>query len=477
MDTVIRFAQSHRAVVVAAAGCGKTQLLAQAVTSYSRGRELVLTHTHAGVQALRTRLLHLGAHPSTYHVETIAGWALKYAASYPSLSGLANFKPVDQQQWDDVYLAVSRLLDYSLTKKIVLRSYAGLYVDEYQDCLVLQHQIILKLAELLPCRIVGDPLQSIFGFGSNEIVDWDMDVNTNFQQLIELDEPWRWQNTCPELGRWLTDLRNALLVHQDVDLEQTPHQVKWYDSSNYGNRQKVCYQYTNLGNESACIIFAPHQESQCMEFVRRLGGSYSGMETVECRALFNAASEFESNTGMARACAVRDFACRCFTTIKTLLKDLEIILNANSGRRKIRAEIQEVIPLLIAVTQDPTLSAVLPALEAMSRVSGAKLFRNELYYEMLRSLREYLVGNYPSLSEATWQVRERTRQVGRRLDRRIASRTLLIKGLEFDHAIVMDADILSTENLYVAMTRGSRSLTILSKTPILKTRVKVNLNS
>lgn len=42
------------------------------------------------------------------------------------------------------------------------------------------------------------------------------------------------------------------------------------------------------------------------------------------------------------------------------------------------------------------------------------------------------------------------------------SRTLLIKGLEFDHALVLSADELDARNLYVALTRGSRSLTVLT---------------
>ena len=40
--------------------------------------------------------------------------------------------------------------------------------------------------------------------------------------------------------------------------------------------------------------------------------------------------------------------------------------------------------------------------------------------------------------------------------------TLLVKGLEFDHAIVLDAASLTRKELYVALTRGARSVTIIS---------------
>ena len=39
--------------------------------------------------------------------------------------------------------------------------------------------------------------------------------------------------------------------------------------------------------------------------------------------------------------------------------------------------------------------------------------------------------------------------------------------LEFDHAIVLDAASLSRKELYVAVTRGAKSLTIISSAPIL----------
>jgi len=37
-----------------------------------------------------------------------------------------------------------------------------------------------------------------------------------------------------------------------------------------------------------------------------------------------------------------------------------------------------------------------------------------------------------------------------------------VKGLEYDHAIILDADLLGLKELYVALTRGSRSITIIS---------------
>ena len=54
------FAASDRACVVAAAGCGKTRLIADAVKVLEGTRQLILTHTHAGVNALRYKLRAVG---------------------------------------------------------------------------------------------------------------------------------------------------------------------------------------------------------------------------------------------------------------------------------------------------------------------------------------------------------------------------------------------------------------------------------
>ena len=59
-------------------------------------------------------------------------------------------------------------------------------------------------------------------------------------------------------------------------------------------------------------------------------------------------------------------------------------------------------------------------------------------------------------------TRDRTRESGRAVAPRTVSRTMLVKGLEYDHAVVLDAAQLDAQELYVAATRGRRTLTVLS---------------
>ena len=90
------------------------------------------------------------------------------------------------------------------------------------------------------------------------------------------------------------------------------------------------------------------------------------------------------------------------------------------------------------------------------------MFRPELFYEMCSALESYDLGTFTALDDAAWSVREKTRRVGRHLRHRTVGSTLLVKGLEFDHALILDADVLRRKELYVALTRGARSLTVIS---------------
>ena len=76
-----------------------------------------------------------------------------------------------------------------------------------------------------------------------------------------------------------------------------------------------------------------------------------------------------------------------------------------------------------------------------------------------------------TVREAAVAVRDRTRESGRAAEPRTVSRTLLVKGLEYDHAVILNADALSPREFYVAATRGRRTLTVFSANPVLQFRV------
>src|SRR3954451_16325250 len=78
----------HGGTITAPAGCGKTQLIADALKRYPGGKPiLVLTHTNAGVVALRHRLDRASVPASAYRLSTIDGWAMRIITTFPQRSG------------------------------------------------------------------------------------------------------------------------------------------------------------------------------------------------------------------------------------------------------------------------------------------------------------------------------------------------------------------------------------------------------
>jgi DNA helicase IV len=65
-------------------------------------------------------------------------------------------------------------------------------------------------------------------------------------------------------------------------------------------------------------------------------------------------------------------------------------------------------------------------------------------------------------------MRNQTRIIGRARDNRIISRPLLVKGLEYDHAVVLNAERYSATELYVALSRSRKSLTVVSNERYLR---------
>src|SRR6266540_2521296 len=74
--------------ITAPAGCGKTQLIADALKRHVEAKPvLVLTHTNAGVVALRNRLDRANVPSNSYRLSTIDGWAMRLISTFPQRSG------------------------------------------------------------------------------------------------------------------------------------------------------------------------------------------------------------------------------------------------------------------------------------------------------------------------------------------------------------------------------------------------------
>ena len=147
--------------------------------------------------------------------------SLRFAAAFPQRSGLTVREPRGQD-WSAVYRAAARLIQGGFATSVLTSSYQRVLVDEYQDCTVEQHALIVALSKHLPTCVFGDPLQAIFGFRHDVLADWKT-VSADFPLIGKLDEPWRWKRVKNDkLGSWLIGIRDQLEVSSRVSLAGAP---------------------------------------------------------------------------------------------------------------------------------------------------------------------------------------------------------------------------------------------------------------
>ena len=465
-------AEVRSGCIIAAAGCGKTEQIARA-TALCPGCRLILTHTHAGVDALRARLKKHGVPANKYHIDTIAGWSLRFAASFPMRSGLTLARPSDDE-WNAVYECALRLIRSRAVLNVLMASYSGVFVDEYQDCTYGQHQIISALATDLPTCVFGDPMQAIFDFKGQKSVDWDTDVFPQFPKSGQLLTPWRWKNAGNGgLAEWLENARQRLEQRQPIDLDGRCASVKWAQLPPAAKSQAAITQ-RQLVTVGTCKSIAVDDgekliiigDSANLKARANLGQKlakfgFANMEPVGCKDLFGHADQIESSKGMSRLEAVLTFAAACLTgSGKSEL--LKAVKSHIAGGRRGAGIFPDLIPECLEIVASDPYHHVIELLDAMRRRQETRLYRPGMFFPLRSALHLMATGEHRSLADAVWDIQNRLRHAGRRLGKKSIGSTLLVKGLEFDHAVIIDADSLSRKNLYVALTRPIRSLTILS---------------
>ncbi|WP_342649231.1 UvrD-helicase domain-containing protein [Pseudomonas sp. REB1044] len=454
---------SSKGYVIAPAGYGKTHLIALAVRAAS-GRQLVLTHTFAGVNSIKTKMTALGVPSSMYQVDTIASWSLRLCLAYPKTSGWCTDSPADDQ-WNQLYASCSELLRRSFIRRAVASTYAGLYVDEYQDCSELQHSLVYNLAEFLPCRVLGDPMQSIFDFDDAKPVDWETSVYPTFECLGELDIPWRWIEN-PRLGAWLRDVRNKIQAGQRIDLlnNRPPCVIRYRIEPDNLEKKQYSSLYGLLNhNESVIALLGGDQQSKNKTHLlaRKMAGKFSSIEEIEGKGLHTFLKQMHgAKTTQKSFLLAVEFAKKCFTGVSNVLT-----AGTKRGEFAVLRKGTKYPSLLLAANaylEDPTSSNLLKFFVELKVNPATGAYRRDLLNRLLQILKLHSENYGMTLIEAGKSYQRDMRHLGRPTKhKKLIGTTLLVKGLEFDHAVILDADSLDAKDLYVAMTRGTKSLTII----------------
>jgi hypothetical protein len=460
-------AGAGKASVELPAGCGKTEIVvATAQVGASEGQHvLVLTHTNAGVAAIRRRLQRHGVH-GEIAVTTIDSFMQRIQSAFPSLGAPVLKDENDDGYWPELRAAAVEIAASPNVAEILRGSYDLLIVDEYQDCSTDQHALVVGIASHVRTVVFGDRMQAIFGFGGVTLVDWEHDVQSEFPTADELFDvvPHRWSQTNRELGEWLLDVvRPALGAHEPLDLGSLGFLTR--TASDDAAKRNVPYQYFDT-RDSTVFILPDHWRLE--GFAKNLRGQFPVIEDVGMRRVAELSRSLTaSDDGGAVAAAVVEFLCGSHTTIATVIGGKATgLARIRSGKafapRKAGAEsdFQLAINRLRA---EPTAERIAELLEQAHGIDGASCFATERIRDFQTVLAIVGRGEVETYDEAVASVRKKRRYHQRRGARRGTAHPPLIKGLEFDRCIVVDADSFDDHrSLYVALTRASTELVVMA---------------
>ncbi|WP_170947918.1 UvrD-helicase domain-containing protein [Glutamicibacter sp. BW77] len=446
------------------AGAGKTELIAATVAEAARrgGTSLVLTHTHAGVDVLRRRMQKFGVAKDQVVVRTIDAWSYDLIAHFPDLAGLVVPMVPDWSKSSYYHRAATHAADAKAVVRMLRASYTHLFIDEYQDCLIGQHNLVLALAEALPTAVFGDPLQSLFNFGRNQPVDWESDIIPNFPKVDVEYRPRRWDPDHQYLGAWLVAIRDNLLRGIPIDLASAP--ASWVQRHDPRTFVGTCY--GALRREGTVAVLGQFRPD-CVNAASALKGTYSVMEAIDEKIPMTLATIIDEEDGAATAKAVTDFAVACSIGLAT---HIPVAKRRQLGEgRSFSTRNDDLKPAYEAVLQvrnDPTPATVQTALELLRKLPGVTVHCSEAWNEIKTSVTVAETDGC-TVVEALSRTRNYSRAIGRRPTAGVVSRPLLVKGLEYDHVVILNPERYSAQELYVALTRGSKSVTVISEAAIL----------
>lgn len=449
--------------IIAPAGHGKTEMIAD-IIQYSNGKQLILTHTNAGVDAINERLQKRKISKEKYTVTTIAAFCIKWCISYNITSDFdKELSPLNggieaKTYYEQLYYGAKKIFETLWSGSVLKSTYVGVIVDEYQDCIQVQHEIVLAMNKHLPVKVLGDPMQGIFSFAGN-LVNWR---NLEFPVVDIVTKPWRWNKSNPELGEYLMTVRKSLLPvltnqHCSIEIDTRNSYVQVLAPNSFTG-----YSHLKEISKFSSVLYIAKWPKQQLNFCTRMSGIFQYDEKQDCDELFKYAKLLDTNYDVDLILTVIDFASECLTSVnKELSSYIKKIKTNNFDFSRIkkhpdfRKTLEEVVPFV-------SKEAVLKILIWFSTNPVFKKYRAELFAKMIRSIK-YAIENNLTIFDASTHIRKdlelQKRYTGFKF---LSSRTLLSKGLEFDCVIIDMTIPLSAKDFYVAMTRAMKQIYIIS---------------
>lgn len=479
-------------VIEAPAGTGKTyqgaQYASEASGTLARGRILILTHTHAACDVFSAR-----TEMASRRVEicTIDGLIGQIAGAYHLSLGL----PSDVGAWargrKDGYaevankvaslLAAAPMVGFSLADR-----YPVVICDEHQDASAAQHEIIMAFHTAgSHLRIFADPMQRVFGGKSPAAILADdqrwRDLKAAADRYEQLDEPHRWADGSPSLGRWILRVRSTLRDGGKIDLRNdVPDGLTVLTAENRSPKQRGGFQ---LDREEGRPIHGIATKAHSLLVLAAYNDTVSSLHSLFGRRI--PIWEGHVREGLAKlvdathahaghpskiARAALTFINHVATGFSPSAFGNSLLAEIDSGctstRRGKPATLQGLGRLILS---DPTHRGVAKMLGQMEQLiatdpafSDVRLNRRREFWDAIS------LGAFDDPHDGFGQIAHRRSHVRPRLAPRAISTVHKAKGLESQNVLLIPLDashFAESPNaralLYVALSRATHSLTIV----------------
>lgn len=457
--------EKRNAYIIAPAGHGKTEMIVDLVQA-STGKALLLTHTNAGVEALRKRLKKKNVNEKKYSISTIAGLCMRWCSAYPATTNTEGIIFGDKDYYSKCYAGAASLFRSQWAREVIKSTYSCVIVDEYQDCIVDQHSIFLNLSESIPVYVLGDPLQAIFGW-AGKLVSWK---SLEFEK-VEIDTyPWRWHETNPELGRFLQDIRKELLPALDGQRVRLSIATQLQNPSLriVPAAKGMDWSFLNSLRHYSRVLYITKWPSQQKTLCQMTKGVFQNDEPQNLSELFDIARSLDESNAEEQAVIVFDFLLLCVNHVNDELGSYSAHIHDgdfNFNRIKKHTEFGALINNLL---QNRGKKDIYNILAWVKSTAALNIYRIELFDELLRALSHAeKVGC--SIENAARQIRTEPKMQKRYTGfKYLSSRTVLSKGLEFE-CVVIDvskqtrtSDRYCATDFYVALTRATKAIYLVT---------------
>lgn len=452
------FIEEKDNILIAPAGFGKTHFIADCV-SLAINKQLILTHTQAGVASIKEKLKNKGISNAKFRVETISSFAQSYVRAFDN-SGMIPEEHNSTAYYAYIINKCVEILKIRPVQDVFCHSYSGLFVDEYQDCSEAHHSLILELANLVPAHILGDPMQGIFNFKDPLVNLEDATVMGRFSKVYELQTPYRWINSGKkQLGDEILAIRSTIKAKQDIELDQFTS-IEYLKGNYLAN-----YRYIMgvLRSSSSVLIIHPvaNNIAPRAKVVAVFSNIPELVEAIDATPFYFYAKLLDNEGNIPAIDIVGKILGDIFVNCGKWYNKTEKKFVEKRKKSDIRllAPIKDLMNEL-SVSYD--LKKIKDVLVAIGKLPLVKCYRRDLLRSLLASLTDASDSGCTVL-EAMRKNRDVVRRIGKRIVGKCVGTTLLTKGLEFDTVIVLEAEKFDPKNLYVAISRCTRRLLILSE--------------